>query len=635
MEYAVKKFSALIICLLLILTCTLTGCAGFSVDRVKYYNEVVATVGDYEITRFELLNSYNSYNQYAYMQSEEQDESEAMKETLNLLIDREALYQYAESFKLADGTNPYTPAPFQINDIVQAIFDSLDSQIETYINSAKRVLGIKEKAEEQEDEESATAYPYADYAYKKRATVSTTTETVYYTDADYKTEASEETPYVKTREVNKISYITPYKDEPENWKPLVERSLLTNFKDKALIEAIKNNYLAHLKEDLQKDEGENATAIYNHVLKSLSESLINYEYYLRDKNGKPYNKVTNDLLFRYFERTYNSQLKSKYLANVQEYYLVNENLSTDELLIAFKQLMQANIDEFDLDASSYKSKMKSISTKGDTVLYHPTTDTQFGYFYHILFQFDDDADDSSQKVDYKDKSLTDILSTTAPVRDNEGKEAGTVTLEEFLDSPEFTKLQTASTYEERLSRFIDLMFKYTEDTATLATGMPYVVGSYDAANGETYSQNSSMVEEFTNEAIKLMQNEKGALSAIDAGNKNSMCVTEYGVHILFYVGNVNAYDVDRAYMNEAFIKDEDPNYANDLNLYCKEINPFTHKTYFDMLFDTVYPASSSNSFTSNTSYSYEEEVLVSRARNRIADKIVIHDDKLAGTKTKI
>ena len=56
-----KKFFALMLCCLFVLTCSLTGCAGFSIDKVKYYNEVVAKVGDTKITRFELVNAYNSY----------------------------------------------------------------------------------------------------------------------------------------------------------------------------------------------------------------------------------------------------------------------------------------------------------------------------------------------------------------------------------------------------------------------------------------------------------------------------------------------------------------------------------------------------------------------------------------------
>ena len=52
MEFNVKKFSAILICLLMIITCSLAGCATFSINKVKYYNEVLATVDETKITRF-------------------------------------------------------------------------------------------------------------------------------------------------------------------------------------------------------------------------------------------------------------------------------------------------------------------------------------------------------------------------------------------------------------------------------------------------------------------------------------------------------------------------------------------------------------------------------------------------------
>ena len=43
------------------LVVVLTGCSTFRVDKVKYYNEVLAKVGNDNITRFDLLSAYNNY----------------------------------------------------------------------------------------------------------------------------------------------------------------------------------------------------------------------------------------------------------------------------------------------------------------------------------------------------------------------------------------------------------------------------------------------------------------------------------------------------------------------------------------------------------------------------------------------
>ena len=85
-----KKFSAFILCFLFLITCGLAGCAGFSVNKVKYYNEVVATVGNTNITRYDLLTAYNSYGNNYYVSQLGKSEEEAFAETLNLLMDRES-----------------------------------------------------------------------------------------------------------------------------------------------------------------------------------------------------------------------------------------------------------------------------------------------------------------------------------------------------------------------------------------------------------------------------------------------------------------------------------------------------------------------------------------------------------------
>ena len=104
----------------MIITCGLAGCATFSIDKVKYYNEVLATVDETKITRFDLLNAYNSYGKNYFVQQMGKSEEEALTETLDLLIDREALYQYA-----LDNNNLYKPTEYQVNEIVKEMFEKV------------------------------------------------------------------------------------------------------------------------------------------------------------------------------------------------------------------------------------------------------------------------------------------------------------------------------------------------------------------------------------------------------------------------------------------------------------------------------------------------------------------------------
>ena len=186
-----------------------------------------------------------------------------------------------------------------------------------------------------------------------------------------------------------------------------------------------------------------------------------------------------------------------------------------------------------------------------------------------------------------------------------------------------------------MSAFIQFMFKYTTDTATLSQGMPYVVGT------DGYS---SMVEAFTNEAIMLMtgkdnkgnvvmEGKPGNMSNADITNIDSLCITEYGIHLLYYIGNVNSFDIPYSDSNNVYIENENRNESNMFNLYKKTINPLTKQTYFDMMFDLVYPASSGEVYTSNNGYTEFEENITETSK--LTHKVTKHTTKIKATKTSI
>ncbi|MBO5954630.1 MAG: hypothetical protein J6Q13_01530, partial [Clostridia bacterium] len=181
-----------------------------------------------------------------------------------------------------------------------------------------------------------------------------------------------------------------------------------------------------------------------------------------------------------------------------------------------------------------------------------------------------------------------------------------------------------ATYEEKMSAFIQFMFKYTGDTATLSSGMPYVVGT----NGY-----SAMVEEFNNEAIKLMEGEAGNMSDADITDLDSLCITEYGIPLLSYVGDVNSFDIPYNSIDNVYIQDEDIEGKEMFNLYTKVINPLTNQTYFDMMFDLVYPASSGEVYTSNNGYTTFEKNLTEQAKATY--KVTKNTSKIKATKTSI
>ena len=586
-----KKLSAILVCLLMVVSCMLAGCAGFAVNRVKYYNTVVATVGDTSITRHDLLSAYNSYGYYYYVSQQGKSEKEAINSTLDLLIERELLYKYA-----VDQGDKFKPTAEQVNNIVIDIYDSLDSQMDKYYASGRKYYRLEEIKEPlTADETSATSYLYKNYNYSssRRATL----DKQYYTNANKTTKSTTATEY--------YDYVINYGEEKEKQNAFViNKTVLQDFTSEETLNTIIETYLNKLTNRIEEKDTTNATKLENYVISSFTKSLIDYEEYLLDENGKHFSKNNGDLIKRYFKRTLENQIKSQYLTNINVDYLKNETLDTAKIAQKYRDLVYADYGKYAANTSAYATKMKSISTKADSIFYHPDTSqdgTKFGYFIHTLVKFDDTQSKlvaalNKNDDDYTSDLLNVVSATFGAARDEKGVQGEkNVPIQTIID--EFNTIADIdeNNYSDRLEEFIQFMFKYTDDaSAALVQGMPYVVGN----NGY-----SSMVEAFTDTCLDLMDTGvNGKMIKANMADADTLCITEYGVHFIMYVGPV----VDVLPFNLA---------AKTDNLILAElgteINPLTHETVFDYLFDQVYPkASSYEVYTSNNGYDEYEDSLI-------------------------
>lgn len=608
-----KKFTVLLLCFLAIITCGLAGCATFSIDKVKFYNDVVAKLGDKNFTRFELMEAYESYGYQLYVSQKGQSEEQALQSTLDYLVDSEALY-----LSIKDD-NTYKPTAYQVNEIVKSLFSSFDSTLDTYVEKATKILNVELQDATQSEsivQKTSTTRNEFDFASSRRATI------------------------VKDGDTYKIQYV---KSEDENlitsYEKYIDSAYLEDFNKAGIAKEIKDKYLANLKNKLnsrnyiiksteiklEKD------VLFNKVIELFAEQLKDYEYYLRDANNQPYSTKTDELIERAISREFTSSIKSQHIKNLRNRYLKDEKLSINELKTEFVDLVTASYEKYKEDESTYKTNMKEIGSKGDTIFYHPTNledNTKFGYFTHTLLGFSETQKTKIKNLNYNpeeddgtvDKKSTYenivLTETEIPYRNSEGVEVGKTTvanvLKEYKDIFNMPN-STEAEYQAKLSAFIDFTLKYSSDPGSLTAGMPYVVGT----NGF-----SGMEENFTKEAIKLMNTEtSGAMSTVDfeGTTTDGMCITPYGIHLIFYVGNVNAYDVnydeiELMQFEDTVIEDEEDAQDELLNLTTKVLNPLTGETYFDMLFDKVYPADSSSFYTSNTGYSTTELLLIRDAK---------------------
>ena len=564
----------------------LTGCSTFSIDKVKYYNEVLAKVGNDNITRFDLVNAYNNYGYTNYVTQGGQTESQALLSTMDVLVQRKMLVNYAK-----ENQDKYSLSQYELKKLYRETLDYLLESMNGNKESARKIYGLDTPESSVEEAEKPETKKLTDYKYTSRVDV----EVVSKTGEGGAVEKEYKLKFVDT--------------DLEKDEDLIEASIdekfITNFKSYSQDEIVKA-LLEKFMEEFYYNENNEDAELYKKVCDKAIElrcnSLINYEYYLRE-NGKKLSTSQGSLLFRFVERSYVSQLESAYITKVNNVYLQEEQLSSDSITKAFKALYQNDYAKYANDLDAYYKDV--ISTSGNLIYYHPTSDAEFGYFLHVLLPFNNVEDDLKWLKDhwqdlgytaeeYKAEQMKLVNQITCVQRTTEDVyEDDELIYEEgvTLDS-EVGVLEVLNEYNATvndLNSFINFMFKYTTDTATLTADMPYVIGY----NTVTDAEYSSMVANFTKEAIRLMKEDQKYTYS------DEYILTNYGIHLLYYMGEVeSAINVDA--VGGVTVQDLD----------AVTLNEATGETYLDRVFDLVYPAGDSGMFTSNTKYSDFETVLI-------------------------
>lgn len=584
-----KKFTTICMAFVLMLMVVLTGCSTFSIDKVKYYNEIVAKVGDQNITRFELVNAYNNYGYTNFVTQEGQTEKEALLSTANLLVERKMLVQYAK-----DNLSKYSLSEYEINNLLTNTIDYLHQSFEDNLTTARKIYGLEEVESSVEEEESPTSQiKLSDYKYQKR---------------------------VQIKDGN-ISYIDIDTDG-EIIDYALDSSYITNFynrSEKEIINAIYDKFIEEFYYNENNEDEELFKKVCDKAIELSCNNLINYEYYLRE-DGKRLSTNQKDVLIRYIERTFTSELESAYISKVSNVYMQEEQLSNESIINAYKALYESDYARYNKDIDAYNDSIITTgSAESELIYYNPNSDAKFGYFLHVLLPFNNMENDlnwlKDHKMMYTDEEyqalqLEYINQITCQQRTiKEEYVDDTLVYEEgiVLDEQVAIKdvLQEYNSKVTDLNSFVEFMFKYSTDTATLNADMPYVIG-YNTVTDETYT---TMVESFTNEAVRLMKSNQKYTMA------NEYIISSYGVHLLYYVAPL-VNQIEYSSLSNVTVQQLDS----------AILNPATGETYLDRIFDLVYPASSSGMFSSNTKYSDFETILVESLYSKY--QVVLYETKI-------
>ena len=377
---------------------------------------------------------------------------------------------------------------------------------------------------------------------------------------------------------------TPYKKQAE--------IVLQN--GKYVIKLLNTNTSTDQNVDLYYNEGEEITSLVNTVNERLNnstnkdvltEAKRQYVEALKEsEEGRNLSTNSDEVFAREVERIYEAVKDNKYIELYSEKLQGDNDISNITLSQVLRKLtadMLSSYTKYTLNATQFDTDMLDSRENVDYVV-----NNNYFYVNHILLKYDESSTTYLDELEtlYKngtisEKAYNDALEVEAEkikaTNIQTGKETNLSPMDIY---DELVGLMTGKSDEAKTQIFKDYIYTYNEDTGNMNADYCYVIGK----------DSSRMVDTFTETSRKLWDNGKGEYGAID------YCVSEYGVHIIFYAGPVtNAFtisDPDNFNLNTDNI-DELTEIVNTLkNTY---LNAFNNKT----LFDKVYEELATDSYT--------------------------------------
>lgn len=469
-----------------------SGCNLFGTDYNKYYGEIVAKNGKYEVTREELINGYSSYGQ-KLVSEQSYTVEDAMKATMKMLLQRKMLLDTIKTEAAKETSNTsietkdykYELTNSEYNAAVKEAWEYIDSQIKTYVTKN---------------------YEDPDKVF--------TTETK--DDPEHAGSKDEFTQTIKV-EGDKIKVVKEEQEDDATKLSIYDYSKPT-FIESSIIDEVMNDYIADLKE--------------NESYKKIS-----------DKSDKA-------VLNRELDRVFKTSLENAYLTKFQTTYTNSfgtkdgylTGATTQAILDKYIAMYKANQEEYEIDSASFYSNLVDTSNRKNYVFYGYSEDII--EVHHILVKFANEEDkyqDDPLLSDEENKKakedLNTINNTFAKERDSEGYETGktisvyelrNTLIQNIIDYADGTYTKGSKEYTDYVTTEFDkLMYKYNEDDGILNAQFDYAVG----ANGTT-----GMVEPFTNAAIDLYNT--GYTGAI-----SDIVESSYGYHIILYTNKLTNIDI--------------------------------------------------------------------------------------------
>lgn len=532
-----KRRLPLLLVAVFALTVMLSGCNLFTMDKNAYYNQVVASVTvpeedgkskTFTVTKEELMQSYNRY--YETLSQNGYSGQRLIDYLVDLLVDQKIVIN--EVTKLIE-EDKITLTNNDNNEIWTSTYENMEGLLKDYETGVLEDWDLPEPSAPESEAETENGF----------------------------------TPYEKTAEIVNVG-----EDEEDEWKiRLIDN---TEDEEKPLMYNEQDGVVQTVVEKL--DEYVASSAVAQEAKKRYIADLKSYQ------SGRGMTTVNQEIWTNEVERVYNSVLDNKYLTLYTEYLETassdgTEKYSAIEVKDVFKYIeskVKANYTKYTTSPTTFDTDILQNRSE----VYYVLNNQDIGeYFYvsHIFVKFEDGLFD--QLDQYLNSGVIDQM-TYDNMRENLIANTNVKSYGEEVDGYKVGQfynvfkeaMQNAHTAQDKVDVFNEYMYQYNEDTGNKNQDFDYVIGT----------KNSQMVESFTEAARELYNNGNGEI-----GDISGMVESEYGIHILMYLGPVeNWFDVDDINTFSLTSQTKEALAQNIEKITTTKLSNLNTKTIFDYVF---------------------------------------------------
>lgn len=289
--------------------------------------------------------------------------------------------------------------------------------------------------------------------------------------------------------------------------------------------------------------------------------------------------TNNDEVFkREVERVYEVVTENKYVEIYSDQIRGDNdisNISVSQVLRKLTADMLSSYTKYTLSPSQFDTDILENRADVDYVI-----NNNYFYVNHILLKYDDettayieDLEKALNNGTITEKAYNDALEAEADKIKAKNIQTGETTSYSPTDIyNQLTSEMTGVSDDKKTEIFKDYIYTYNEDTGNMNAEYCYVIGK----------DNSQMVDSFTEVSRELWDNGNGEYGSI------GYCISEYGVHIIFYAGPVtNAFSIsnpDNFNLDTSNLEELSEIVNTIQNTY---LNEFNNKTLFDKVYEEL------------------------------------------------